>query len=350
MKKKALKLASQLLTTCRHHRHLGEKLSDAALHQHRHIYTDRSGYQHFNKRHSSATRQQGQARLLAIMAAGGGVVYFSSLQEIPYTKRRHAILISPESEMQLGEATWQQITAQAQSSRTLLPSSSPPSQLVRKVASKIAHVTSDGYGGGYQEHLKRLKWDVAVINSPQVNAFVVPGGKIVVYTGLLSMLSSEDELAAVLAHEVAHVVARHGAERLTQGSFIELGRMLLYLIMGLPIPSGPLTAVFFLPNSRKAETEADVIGIQLAARACYDPSAAVSVFEKLGRMEEKSGAGGVPKFLRTHPHSSDRIVAIKKMLSTAESLYESNGCGGGLGGQFMKLVVKERSVSSSGEW
>lgn len=105
-------------------------------------------------------------------------------------------------------------------------------------------------GAGYQDHMRGLAWEFAVIASDDVNAFVVPGGKVVVYTGLLDMISSEDELAAVLAHECAHVLARHPAERITQGSILEAARMVAYWGFGIPIPSGPLTAMFFLPNSR----------------------------------------------------------------------------------------------------
>jgi predicted Zn-dependent protease len=136
---------------------------------------------------------------------------------------------------------------------------------------------------------------------------------VVVYTGLLALLSTEDELAAVLAHEVAHVVARHAAERITQGSALEVVRAVAYWGFGLPIPAAPLQAVFFLPNSRKAETEADAIGVQLAARACFDPGAAVAVFEKLGRAEAAAGGGAVPALLRTHPVSADRVRAIKQV-------------------------------------
>ncbi len=104
--------------------------------------------------------------------------------------------------------------------------------------------------------------------------------------------------------------------------------MLAWTFFGIPIPAGALAAVFFLPNSRNAESEADEIGIQLAARACYDPSAAVVVFSKLEAFERAAGGVAMPKFLRTHPLSSERISAIKKKLPRADSLYENSGCGG----------------------
>lgn len=190
-----------------------------------------------------------------------------------------------------------------------MPAHHPAMALVRRVGTRIARAVSDSYGGGFQEHMKGLEWEFAVINSPEVNAFVVPGGKVVIYAGLLDVIDSEDELAAVLAHESAHVLARHAAERLMQAGTLEIVRMVAYWGFGLPIPGAPLQAVFFLPNSRKAETEADLIGVQVMARACFDPRASMTMFEKLGKAEQKAG-GYVPKMLRTHPLSTDRIKAI----------------------------------------
>lgn len=245
---------------------------------------------------------------------------------IRYSGRRHAILLNVSSEKTMGQQTFAQIIREAKFRKTLLPEHHPASKAVRRVGQRIASIASDGYGGGFHEHMKHLKWEFAVINSPEVNAFVVPGGKVVVYTGLLKLIDKEDELGAVLAHEVAHVLARHSAERITESGIIDLFRMIAYWVFGLPIPQGPLAAVFFLPNSRKVETEADVIGIQLAARACYDPEAAVQVFSKLGKMEAKSVGAAVPKFLRTHPVSEDRIARIVEMLPKAKNLAEISGC------------------------
>ncbi|KAL4437390.1 hypothetical protein ABPG75_004529 [Micractinium tetrahymenae] len=296
-------------------------------------YTDNRGYQHFGGRgrpyaavvYSQDARRRA-VRWLVVLGAGAAVVWVTSRQEVPYTGRMHAILVDPESEGELGEQTFKQVLTEARMQGTLLPAWHPATLAVRRVGMRVARAATDGYGGGFQRHLQDLKWEFVVIDSPQVNAFVVPGGKVVVYTGLLRMVRSEDELAAVLAHESAHVVARHAAERITQMGALEVARMLAYWVFGLPIPAGPLSAIFFLPNSRKAETEADVIGIQIMARACYDPSGMVTMFEKMGRAEAKDGGDRVPKFLRTHPHSSDRIKAIEKMMPTAEGLYEMNGC------------------------
>ena len=272
-------------------------------------------------------------RLLFIGATASAAVYISSRQEVPYTHRHHAILVDVETEKKLGEETFRQILNDARRSNTLLSPRHPASLVVLRVGRRIAAIAGDDYGGGFTEQMKGMEWEFAVIKSKDVNAFVVPGGKVVVYTGLLDLVSSEDELAAVLAHEVAHIVARHAAERMTQGSVVELVRMIAYLGFGIPLFSGPLQALFFLPNSRQAETEADTIGVQLAARACYDPMAAARVFRKLGEVEKQSGMQ-VPEFLRTHPCSDRRVENIRSLAAKAHMIKEDSNCRDDVFGRF----------------
>ena len=172
---------------------------------------------------------------------------------------------------------------------------------------------------------------------------VAPGGKVVVFTGLLRLMSSEKELAAVLAHECAHVLARHTAEKVTSMQAATLVRSILYWAFGLPLPAGALELALFLPNSRKAETEADVIGMRLAARACYDPGAAVSVFTKLGEAErelEKATGMHTPAMLRTHPLSDARVMRVQAELPAAMELWSEAGCGlpGGRFRQFLDIL------------
>jgi predicted Zn-dependent protease len=292
----------------------------------------RQGYTRFGGHQGSShrsfpdwIRNQRNQRLLFVAGTGAAAVYISSRQEIPYTHRHHSVLVDIETEKMLGEQTFRQILDDAKNKGTLLSPRHPASIVVRRVGKRLALIASDDYGGGFTQQMKGMNWEFAVIKSPDVNAFVVPGGKVVVYTGLLDIVSSEDELAAVLAHEVAHILARHAAERITQGSVVELIRMIAYWGFGIPLFSGPLQALFFLPNSRQAETEADTIGVQLAARACYDPLAAATVFQKLGEVEKKMGMS-VPEFLRTHPVSQKRVENIKALGGTAKRMKEEAGC------------------------
>ena len=197
-------------------------------------------------------RNQG---IIVITATGCVIIWISSRQEIPYTHRMHSILLGVDTERLIGEHTFNQIIYEAKVTGKLLPTFHPLTQAVRRIGVSIAEVASDTYGGGYQEQMKGIKWEFAVIHSPEMNAFVVPGGKVVVFSGLMDLVGrylflvsllnsynnqvdSEDELAAVLAHEIAHVLARHAAERITQGSFIELVRMVAYYGFGLVQLSG----------------------------------------------------------------------------------------------------------------
>jgi hypothetical protein len=206
----------------------------------------RDGYERFQDPRRKGNMRQ-QLRMLAVIGGGGTIIWISSQQEIPYTGRKHAILLDVDSEKAMGDQAFQQVAMQAQASGTLLPPHHPASVAVERVGSRIASVAADGFGGGFNKHMKGLRWEFAVIDSPEMNAFVVPGGKVVVYTGLLRLISGEDELAAVLAHEVSHVLARHAAERITQGGVVELLR-LLAVSFGNSSPGNVLCLLSFLSH------------------------------------------------------------------------------------------------------
>ncbi|KFM23532.1 Mitochondrial metalloendopeptidase OMA1 [Auxenochlorella protothecoides] len=255
----------------------------------------RTEYQYFgNRRPALSLSNPNALRVLAGLGGGGLVVYVVAQQEVPYTERRHAILISQAAERELGRQTYRQVLEEARAEGSLVPSHHPATKRVQRVGSQIA----------------------AAVNR-----------------GLLGLVSSDDELAAVLAHECAHVLARHAAERMTQGGVVSVIQMIAYWGFGIPLPSDLLVPAFFLPNSRHGK------GL-LAAQACYDPAAAASVFQKLGAAEKKMGGTAMPKFLRTHPLSDERVARIKEELPKALGMYELAGCGslrGRAGGLFSGL-------------
>lgn len=253
--------------------------------------------------------------------------YMSHLEEIPYTHRRHAILfVSQRSERAIGSQTFDMLRREAVENGTLLAPGHPYSQLVAYVGSKIAQVAGDGGGGGYQEHMKGLTWEFAVVDSPQVNAMVMPGGKVVVFTGLLRLVRHEDELAAVLAHEAAHVLARHTAEQLGRVSMLSVVSIVTNLFLGIPVSPNLLLLAFGLPHSRAAESEADAIGIRLLARCCYDPEANVRMLQRLSTLERGADApgGGAPVFLRTHPLTEERVRRVRDLLPEAYKEYQGS--------------------------
>jgi len=168
------------------------------------------------------------------------------------------------------------------------------------------------------------KWEVHVLSSEEVNAWCMPGGKIAVYTGLLTKIKpTDDELAAVLGHEISHALREHARERVTQQMATSLGLQVLSIATGSQVASDlgeQLTSVMFtLPNSRTHETEADRMGVELAARAGFDPRAAVTLWQKMGAAEQGSAP---PEILSTHPSAQSRIADLQAASQQVLPLYE----------------------------
>ncbi|KAI8144340.1 peptidase family M48-domain-containing protein [Fennellomyces sp. T-0311] len=197
----------------------------------------------------------------------------------------------------------------------ILPDNHPYTQFVARTARRIVQVSG----------MDDLQWEFHVINSPEPNAFVLPGGKVFVFTGILPIVENEDGMAAVLGHEVAHQLARHSAEKLSFAKII-LVVQLTMMLFGID-PSylfNQLAMNFILtkPFSRKCETEADEIGLQLMAQACYDPHEAVNMWKRM----ERAGGGDIPQFMSTHPSHKNRITFLEKEMPTALAKRASSDC------------------------
>lgn len=169
------------------------------------------------------------------------------------------------------------------------------------------------------------KWEVNVIKSDELNANCGPGGKIIVYTGLIDQLKLTDaELAAVMGHEIAHALREHGREAMSKAYRIEMARQGAGAIFGLGKDSMALadTVVNYsmtLPNSRANENEADLIGLELSARAGYDPNAAITLWNKMSKASE----GAPPEFMSTHPASASRIASLQAAIPKVMPLYQA---------------------------
>lgn len=169
-------------------------------------------------------------------------------------------------------------------------------------------------------------WNIALIRNPELNANCGPGGKIIVYTGIIEKLNAtDDELAAISSHEISHALREHSREQASSKAAFEimgtLGASALGAgSLGKTAISRLLEAGVGLPFSRRDETEADLMGLELAARAGFDPRAAITLWKK---MEVLSKASMLPGFLRTHPTNEDRIVAIQQMLPKVMPLYQA---------------------------
>jgi predicted Zn-dependent protease len=169
------------------------------------------------------------------------------------------------------------------------------------------------------------EWEVNVISSGEVNAWCMPGGKMAVYSGLIEKLKvTDDELAAVMGHEIAHALREHGRERASQAAAQSVALSVGGALLGLGGGSVQLASIitdvtFNLPNSREHEVEADRVGVELAARAGYDPRAAITLWQKMGQ----AGGSAPPQFLSTHPSPQNRAKDLTDYAARVMPLYES---------------------------
>lgn len=176
----------------------------------------------------------------------------------------------------------------------------------------------------FRPDAKNWPWETSLIKSNELNANAGPGGKIVVYSGLITQLNlTDDELAAVLGHEIAHALREHSRESMSQAYAGELAKQGAVALLGLGQGGSQLADMamqygMMLPNSRSHESEADLMGIELAARAGFNPNAAISLWEKM----ERANAGAPPEFLSTHPSSASRITNLRAAIPRVMPLYE----------------------------
>jgi predicted Zn-dependent protease len=245
-----------------------------------------------------------------------GWQYFSSEKFVnPETGRKSKVGLSVEQEAALGFQSYQQVRAQ---SHTI--DSGPQFDRVSQVASRLAAATGKA-GEGF-------KWQVSVVDENKVNAFCLPGGKIVVYTGILPVARTPAGLATVMGHEMAHATSRHGAQRvfqqnLTQTAMTGLAVSLADMdydkqraIMGA-LGAGAQYGIL-MPFSRKHESEADEIGLMYMARAGYDPRESLTFWQGM----ESAGGAGPPEFLSTHPSHGTRIEQLRALMPKALEEYE----------------------------
>jgi len=233
--------------------------------------------------------------------------------------RQQTMLVSSEAVNRSADSAYRKTLAQAQQ-KGQLNRDSGQLQRVRDIAGRLIRQT-----GAFRPDAPGWRWETNVVTSKEINAWCMPGGKIAVYTGLIERLqATDDELAAVMGHEIAHALREHGRERASQAMAQGIGISIAGALLGVGGAGQDLTQMvldltFNLPNSRTDETEADRIGVELAARAGYDPRAAVSLWEKMQR-EAKSQP---PQFLSTHPSHATRISDLRDYSAKVMPLYEA---------------------------
>ncbi len=232
--------------------------------------------------------------------------------------REQRMAVSAQAIEQSANKQYAQLMAQADKNDKR---NSDPMQTarVRAIADKLIRQTP-----AFRQDATGWQWEINVLTSPEVNAWCMPGGKIAVYTGLIEKLNvTDDELAAVMGHEIAHALREHSRERASEQTIAGLGITILATVAGVGSVGQKgmeyaYQGLLGLPNSRSHETEADRIGVELAARAGYDPRAAIMLWEKMGAV----GGKEPPKFMSTHPSRSDRVRDLTVYSERVMPLYK----------------------------
>jgi len=236
-------------------------------------------------------------------------------------KQTMTSLVTSEQIERQAAQEYAQVLAQAQK-KGVLNQNPQQVQRVRAVAARLVPQVAV-----FRKDAVNWKWEANVLTSKDINAWCMPGGKIAVYTGLIERLKlSDDELAAVMGHEIAHALREHARERMGRQMATEtatvVGAVALEIFTGVrldPQVAGAFsTAMFVLPNSRENEQEADFIGVELAARGGYDPRAAITLWQKMGQ----ASAGGPPEWLSTHPSNETRLRELQTYVQKVTPLYE----------------------------
>ena len=249
------------------------------------------------------------ALVAAVLAAA------AACATVPVTGRRQVILLSEGEERQMGLSSYQEVLKKSR-----LSSDAVATEQVRRVGRRIAEATGRA---DYQ-------WEFSLIEDKQANAFCLPGGKVAVYTGILPLTRDDAGLAAVLGHEIAHAIARHGGERVSQGLLVQVPLAVAQVALAGndPAMTRQVTALLgagatvgiLLPWSRTQESEADHLGLIYMAKAGYDPHAARDLWVRMA--EASKGSARPPEFLSTHPAEATRIKQIEAWLPEALQYYQ----------------------------
>lgn len=270
--------------------------------------------------HDSRNLWERHWKLFTAFGVGFGIFIVSNLERTPISNRLRFMIVSPAMEDFVGEQGYQQVLAQYK--RSLLPDLHPHTLRVKRVMKHLIKVS------GLNEN---MDWRVHVIHDPTAppNAFVLPSGKVFVFTSILPIAEDDDGLATVLSHETAHVLLRHSAESLSKAPFMILANLILLYMFNIRL-DGLTSILFELPSSREHESEADYAGLIMMSRACYDPSQAAHFWERMGNFERKSAGAlsgaKIPELLSTHPATAHRIENMKKWLPDAEEEKARSGC------------------------
>ncbi|MDD5570368.1 MAG: M48 family metallopeptidase [Bacteroidales bacterium] len=249
---------------------------------------------------------------------------FISCAKVPITGRKQVKMLPESTLIQMGLTSYRDFI----SKNPPAPSNDKNTIMVKNAGTKITQAVTQFLKGSKQsKRIEGFKWEYNLVNDPTVNAWCMPGGKVVVYSGILALTQDETGLAVVMGHEIAHAVCRHGNERMSQQILIQLGGIGLALAMSQkPQETQNIFLMCYgvggtlgsLAYSRVHEYEADKLGLIFMAMAGYNPEVAVSFWQRMAAM----GGAKPPQFLSTHPSDENRIKELRAFLPTAKKYYK----------------------------
>ena len=255
---------------------------------------------------------------LSVLLAGCQAVNTTSGGAVGVERKQYMFSMLSEQQVNQMYAQSYQETLNEASQAGVLDKSSANAKRVSAIAKRLI-----GQVSVFRPDAAQWAWDANVIDSDELNANCGPGGKIIVYSGLIDQLKlTDDELAAVMGHEIAHALREHGREAMSKAYAVQMGTQLGSLLgagnESLQLANTGVEYLMTLPNSRANENEADLIGLELSARAGYDPNAAISLWQKMSKASE----GAPPEFMSTHPSSSSRIASLQAAIPKVMPFYK----------------------------
>ncbi|KAL3237558.1 metalloendopeptidase [Nakaseomyces bracarensis] len=287
-------------------------------------------------------------RYLMVTFGLGGLFYVTHLEKAPISDRSRFIWVSPSLERRIGQYSYKSILNETKGH--IIPENHPLTRKVDKIFRRIveAAIKEPGVDSNL---LKDIQWKIHIVNDPRAppNAFVLPNGKVFIFSSMLNICQNEDGIATVLSHEFAHQLARHTAENLSKAPVYSLIGIIMYTITGVEGINRLLLDSFMrMPASRQMETEADYIGLMVMSRACFHPDESVRLWERMSEYEKRTMQGANFEFLSTHPASTRRIENMRNWLPKARQLYEQAECG--MFGGFQNSLYNTVDSFSSSIW
>ena len=256
----------------------------------------------------------------AFLALAGASAAAPALAQVDVGKSSSLRKLVPAEKLETAaNQQYAQMMSEASGQKALAPDNHPQVVRLRSIARRLIPHTAQ-----WNDRSRQWKWEVNLIGSKQINAFCMPGGKIAFYTGILDQLKlNDDEVAMIMGHEMAHALREHARARLAKSQATGIGLSLGAQLLGLgqlgDVAANLGTQLLTLKFSREDETEADLVGLELAARSAFAPQAGASLWKK---MAQASGGSGGPKFLSTHPSGPDRIRELEANAPKVQSLYD----------------------------